>query len=613
MANEIKLKRGSGSDPGASDLVVGEVALRTDSGQLFTKKDNGTVVEIGAASGVSDGDKGDITVSNSGATFTIDNNAVTFAKIQDIPQNRILGRTASGSGDATTLTAANVRSIINVEDGATADQSASEILTLIKTVDGAGSGLDADTLDSISSGSFLRSDIDDLADRRIVFANNSNDNEDTIATSTSGQGGLEVFNSGSGNDAFMAFHTGGDFALYFGLDADANKLAVGGWSMGANKYAIYHEGNNPTFSQLGITASNINALGINATTLDSIDSGSFVRSDADDTMFAKLTISRSSNEKLVLAGSNDPFIRFQEGTTNKAYIEWNSSGYLNLVNSESSESLRIQSGSSGLKFVEGGNVRNVYHTGNLSIGDGGLTSNNFTDADHSKLNGIAAGATNVTNNNQLTNGAGYLTSSSTLSSSNLSGALPAIDGSNLTGIAAFPSGTRMLFQQTSAPTGWTKDTSSTNNRALRVVSGSAGSGGSVAFTTAFSSQSVSGSVANTSAGGSIGNTSAGGSVSNHTLSVSQMPAHTHTMRQLAAGLGCGPNIPQAGIVGTAACNTNSTSAVTFSTGGGGSHNHGFSGSSHNPSFSGSSHNHSFSGTSINLAVQYLDVIIAQKN
>ena len=43
-----------------------------------------------------------------------------------------------------------------IEAGATADQSASEILTAIKTVDGAGSGLDADTLDgaqpSVSAG-----------------------------------------------------------------------------------------------------------------------------------------------------------------------------------------------------------------------------------------------------------------------------------------------------------------------------------------------------------------------------------------------------------------------------------------------------------------------------
>jgi len=79
VANEIKLKRGSGSDPSASDLVVGEVALRTDNGKLFTKKDDNSVVEIGT--GLSDGDKGDITVSNNSGTFTIDNGVVNNAKV----------------------------------------------------------------------------------------------------------------------------------------------------------------------------------------------------------------------------------------------------------------------------------------------------------------------------------------------------------------------------------------------------------------------------------------------------------------------------------------------------------------------------------------------------
>ena len=54
MANVIKLKRGSGSDPSSSDLVVGEVAIRTDSGKLFTKKDNGTIAEISGSGGGSD-------------------------------------------------------------------------------------------------------------------------------------------------------------------------------------------------------------------------------------------------------------------------------------------------------------------------------------------------------------------------------------------------------------------------------------------------------------------------------------------------------------------------------------------------------------------------------
>jgi hypothetical protein len=49
-----------------------------------------------------------------------------------------------------------------------------------------------------------------------------------------------------------------------------------------------------------------------------------------------------------------------------------------------------------------------------SVGDGGLTAVNFTTTRRDKLDGIAAGATNVTNNNQITNGAGYQTTSGTV-------------------------------------------------------------------------------------------------------------------------------------------------------------------------------------------------------
>ena len=156
--------------------------------------------------------------------------------------------------------------------------------------------------------------------------------------------------------------------------------------------------------------------------------------------------------------------------------------------------------------------------------------------------------------------------------------------------AAFDSGTVMLFAQTTAPTGWTKNTSTGDNSALRVVTGSASTGGSQGFTTAFASQTPTGSVSITAVSGSAGAT---------TLTTPQIPSHTHTVPQ-TQGSDYTP--------GTTARGNNlaggSPAVTTSSTGGGGSHTHPFSFSS------GSA---TFTGNAINLAVQYIDVIRASKN
>ena len=98
--------------PGLSTTKRGGVpATGTPSGKYL--KDDGTWDTPAGSGGVSDGDKGDITVSSSGTVWTIDNNAVTLAKIQDITTARILGRVTAGSGDPEQLTGTEVTTLLD--------------------------------------------------------------------------------------------------------------------------------------------------------------------------------------------------------------------------------------------------------------------------------------------------------------------------------------------------------------------------------------------------------------------------------------------------------------------------------------------------------------------
>ena len=148
------------------------------------------------------------------------------------------------------------------------------------------------------------------------------------------------------------------------------------------------------------------------------------------------------------------------------------------------------------------------------------------------------------------------------------------DGVNLATVTPtvpviIPAGTAALFAQTAAPTGWTKSTTH-NNKALRVVSGTAGSGGTTDFTSVFSSR---------------------------TITTANMPSHTHVLtdpghahqiafRQGVTAGGSGEELQNSPSSGSYVSASATTGITIANTGG---------------------------GTAMDFAVQYVDVIIATKD
>ena len=404
--------------------------------------------------------------------------------------------TISGNVDGRNI-AADGSKLDGIESGATADQTASEILTLIKTVDGAGSGLDADLLDGVSSGSFVRTI---LTDDDITARMNSGFYESSSATTAEGW----PVTSNSWYHLISSTHS--NTGNYYSMQ-------IAGDFFSQDNFYIRSTNGSGTraWSEIWTSSSDGSGSGLDADTVDGIQASSFLRSDADDTTSGQLRITYSNiyplnidsanNGKIVLQGSNDPYIRFRESATDKAYIQWNSNGFLEINNQETNEGLRIKTGNNGLVFTENGAEYRVFHAGNMGSGSGldadnldSLGSHQFvrSDADDTITGSItfskdavdvinfSANSTNlnrgiafnsrtalsaqyndgwlrINNNSEFTNGVftplkiradqGFHVGGTTIINGNaqviasrLTGALPAIDGSALTGISAGATG-----------------------------------------------------------------------------------------------------------------------------------------------------------------------------
>ena len=205
-----------------------------------------------------------------------------------------------------------------------------------------------------------------------------------------------------------------------------------------------------------------------------------------------------------------------------------------------------------------------------------------------------------------------------------------LGATTLTGCSSIPgfigSGSKLLFENATPPTSWTKDTTH-NNKALRVVNTvSLTPGGSRGFTVAFpATKAVAGSIVQNTTGVSVQGAPAGVTITatqtgvvvqGHTLSIAQLPAHTHNYQFFV-----NPNFSRLGPIATA--DAGDSNGSTFNQAGGStSHDHGVTEGTHNHTINNPSHphadtdiqhNHTFTGTAQDFAVNYVDIIVAIKD
>jgi|TARA_Y100000015_G_C2391538_1_gene90446 hypothetical protein len=114
MANTIKQKRGT-SDPGASDLVVGELAINTTDGGVFTKTDGGTVVEVGSnvsVDKISEGNtEAEVVDTGSDGHFKVTTEGSEALRVDSSGRLLVARTSSTGSGEDIQDSKGGVRSI----------------------------------------------------------------------------------------------------------------------------------------------------------------------------------------------------------------------------------------------------------------------------------------------------------------------------------------------------------------------------------------------------------------------------------------------------------------------------------------------------------------------
>ena len=372
--------------------------------------------------------------------------------------------TAADVSTNTADIATNTGKLAGIEAGATADQTATEILTALKTVDGSGSGLDADKLDGQTSTYFgtaanVSTNASNIsANASAISTINAKDPVLTITGDVSGTATFTnlgnatltavvaddshnhtIANVDGLQTALNAKQAAGTYNTIIGTDTDVDTsgatvidniymtdavitshgtrtltLANLGYTGAAN--ANYITNNNQLTNGAGYITSYVN-------TVDMGDGFKIANSAGTD----QFTV--TENEEIRFAGGGATSVAF-DAATQKVTISSTDTNTVYTHPGFSSDDISIDTGAlTGATVISDLDFNVTTNSeGHVTDANGTVSTRNLTLGDLGYTG--ATNANYITNNNQLTNGAGYQTTSGTVSYATSAGNAATVDGKN---------------------------------------------------------------------------------------------------------------------------------------------------------------------------------------
>ena len=359
-------------------------------------------------------------------TDKLNNNAVTLAKLQQIGSPSFLGRNSSGTGQVQNLSVSDVRTMLNIEDGATGDQTAAEIRVLVNAAvdsnvftnalknkldaiaanatnvtnnnqltNGAGyitaaqaaSG-NATTLDNLDSTQFLRSDANDTFTGTLTWSGTSGHTPLNFSASDGYPSFRVIQNSTSSGN-----YADGMYIGYANANSGRTRIYGGGATSGGldvrgsgvndvkiNGYTVWHAGNDGSGS--GLDADTLDGLqpstGTTGNTIVQRTSGGYIFANYFNTSPNTVT---SGVTQICVETGNDGYIRHGTAAAVRTFLNV-ADGATNNGSGSLSSYMPLSGGTFSGDVTFNGGASAVYIQGGSDIR---LESGNWTGNAYAKI------------------------------------------------------------------------------------------------------------------------------------------------------------------------------------------------------------------------------------